>query len=72
MSEKNGSLAGSKNVEKQSLGGESYRQPHDWGNHSRSDGAGNADLPGDKAVTHAQKKATRIPHIHARSGDSEK
>jgi hypothetical protein len=59
----NGSLAGSKNVKRCAKGG-------NWGDLGR-DGAG-GNLAEGKGCEHAQKKASRVPHLHANSLDNEK
>lgn len=59
MSEKNGSLAGSKNVLKQSTG-------NDWSVDSDTHERGDGNSPrGSSTDAHGQKKARSIKHINS-------
>lgn len=62
MQEKNGSLAGSHAVKKQSFGGEWTLNP-DGATGERGGGSGSP--VGSTKPLHGQPKATRIPHLNA-------
>ena len=65
--EKNGSLAGSKNVSKQRTS-PSYAQEHNWGGLGRTEGGNCAEGKGE---SHGQKKASSIAPLN-KSSEGEK